>query len=158
MPPWVLRMRNSRPPMRAGSQPMPAFWVQPKRSPEGRSRSISGVTGRMPRGPGALERTSKRARSPESRISAIGIGMEGSAEPLSYRAELADPLHIRIDLLESRGDFEGRIADRIGVEAVHHGPHFEQRPGRGTAAVGRFLLLRGRGIGAGLLASEAEAA
>src|SRR3954471_20304601 len=69
MPPWVLRMRNSLPPTAAGSQPMPAFWVQPKRSPEGRLRSISGVMGSDPWGPGDLERTSKRVGSWESRIS-----------------------------------------------------------------------------------------
>src|SRR5712671_3115834 len=69
MPPWVLRMRNSLPPTAAGSQPMPAFWVQLKRSPEGRLRSMSGVMGRAPWGPGDLERTSKRVGSWESRMS-----------------------------------------------------------------------------------------
>ena len=38
----------------AGSQPMPASCDQPKRSPEGRWISISGVTGSAPTGPGAL--------------------------------------------------------------------------------------------------------
>ena len=35
-------IRNSLPPSAAGFQPMPAFCVQPNRSPEGRSRSIFG--------------------------------------------------------------------------------------------------------------------
>ena len=35
-------------------QPMPAFWVQPNRSPDGRSRSICGVSGSEPDGPGRV--------------------------------------------------------------------------------------------------------
>ena len=42
----------------AGSQPMPASCDQPKRSPEGRVSSISGVKGSAPAGPGAVERMS----------------------------------------------------------------------------------------------------
>ena len=39
---------------------MPAFWVQPKRSPLGPSRSISGVSGRLPAGPAPTVWTSRR--------------------------------------------------------------------------------------------------
>ena len=46
-PPCVLRIRNClRPSSSAGSQPMPAFCVQPNRSPLALSRSISSVSGR----------------------------------------------------------------------------------------------------------------
>ncbi len=31
---------------------MPAFWLQPNRSPDGRSRSMSAVSGSVPDGPG----------------------------------------------------------------------------------------------------------
>ena len=34
-PPWVLRIRNGSRPTSDGSQPMPAFWVRPNRSPRG---------------------------------------------------------------------------------------------------------------------------
>src|SRR6185437_8135733 len=50
----------------AGFQPMPASWLNPKRSPEGRSRSISGVSGSEPTGPGARLGTSKSFGSSES--------------------------------------------------------------------------------------------
>ena len=68
MPPWVLRMRISLPPIRCRSQPMPAFMAQPNRSPEGRWSSISAVMGRVPARAGALERTSNREASPVSRM------------------------------------------------------------------------------------------
>ena len=45
------------------SQPMPAFCVHPKRSPDGRSRSISGVSGSDPAGPAACVVTFRIARS-----------------------------------------------------------------------------------------------
>ena len=51
MPPCVDSIRNSLPPSAAGSHPMPAFCVQPNRSPDGRSRSISAVSGSAPAGP-----------------------------------------------------------------------------------------------------------
>src|SRR5262249_33764978 len=54
-------MRYCGRPSSRGSQPMPAFWVSPKMSPLGRSRSISAVRGRRPRGPGAALFTSKRS-------------------------------------------------------------------------------------------------
>jgi tetratricopeptide (TPR) repeat protein len=38
---------------------MPAFWLQPKRSPDGRVRSISAVNGSEPAGPAALDVTSR---------------------------------------------------------------------------------------------------
>src|SRR5688572_4480047 len=67
MPPWVDRIRNSRPVIAAASQPMPAFWLQPNRSPDGRSRSISAVNGSAPDGPGTRVATSNSARSWESK-------------------------------------------------------------------------------------------
>src|SRR5215472_12346781 len=54
-------MRYCGRPSSRGSQPMPAFWVSPKMSPLGRSRSISAVRGRRPRGPGDALFTSKRS-------------------------------------------------------------------------------------------------
>src|SRR5690349_21024814 len=69
MPPWVLRMRTSLAPRAAGSHPMPAFCVQPKRSPDGRASNISGVSGSDPWGPGAVDCTSNNDGSPESRMS-----------------------------------------------------------------------------------------
>ena len=47
---------------------MPAFWVKPKRSPEGQSVSISSVKGSDPAGPSALVVTSYMEGSEESRI------------------------------------------------------------------------------------------
>ena len=55
-------------------QPMPAFCVQPKRSPDGRSRSISGVNGSEPAGPAACVETSKSAGS------CVSKGLEATAE------------------------------------------------------------------------------
>src|SRR2546429_181517 len=52
-------MRISFAPSACGFQPIPVFWAQPNKSPEGRVTSISGVTGNEPRGPGAFERTSQ---------------------------------------------------------------------------------------------------
>ena len=58
-PPWVLRIRNgSAVDLACRSQPMPAFWVRPNRSPEGQERSISSVSGRVPEGPSEAVRTS----------------------------------------------------------------------------------------------------
>ena len=55
-PPCVLRIRNCLRPSSRGSQPMPAFWVSPNRSPLGRFSSISSVSGSAPAGPGAFVR------------------------------------------------------------------------------------------------------
>jgi hypothetical protein len=57
---------TSVPPSFAGSQPMPAFMVQPKRLPLGAVRNISGVNGRLPAGPCAFVRASNREAWPES--------------------------------------------------------------------------------------------
>ena len=46
-------MRNWSRPTFDASQPMPAFWVRPKTSPEGLSRRNSGVSGSAPEGPSA---------------------------------------------------------------------------------------------------------
>ena len=62
------RIRNSLPPSAAGCHPMAAFWVHPKRSPEGRVRSISAVNGRTPGGPAAWVEISNREGSPESKL------------------------------------------------------------------------------------------
>ena len=67
MPPCVDRMRIPCRQCADGSQPMPAFCDQPKRSPEGRSRSISGVNGSAPLGPGTRVRISVSAGSSESK-------------------------------------------------------------------------------------------
>ncbi len=56
-------MRPSSP----GSQPMPASCDQPKRSPLGRSRSISSVKGSRPAGPAALVFTRSKSSPPPRR-------------------------------------------------------------------------------------------
>ena len=66
-PPCVLRIRNSGSRSLAGSQPIPALWVKPKRFPEGSRSSISGVNGSAPAGPGAWVATRVRLRSGDSR-------------------------------------------------------------------------------------------
>src|SRR4051812_38969138 len=68
-PPWVERRRTCLPPSASGAHPIPAFWDQPKRFPEGSPTSISGVIGNEPAGPGAWVRTSKIAGFPESKRS-----------------------------------------------------------------------------------------
>ncbi len=60
-----------------GSQPMPAFWLRPKRLPEGAVSSISGVMGSRPRGPGAWVATSSSLRVVVSRTEVremVGMG------------------------------------------------------------------------------------
>ena len=57
-PPCVLRIRYGSRATSLGVQPMPAFCVRPKRSPEGQSLSISSVSGSEPAGPSALVVTS----------------------------------------------------------------------------------------------------
>ena len=54
------------PPIAAGSHPIPAFCDHPNKSPDGRSRSISGVKGSDPAGPGTRVRMSVRDGSSES--------------------------------------------------------------------------------------------
>src|SRR5579862_1253641 len=56
-------MRNSRRFNSEGFQPMPAFCVQPNRSPLGASRSNSSVRGSAPVGPAAVVCTSRTAGS-----------------------------------------------------------------------------------------------
>jgi len=77
MPPWVERMRNSGSRRRLGSQPMPAFWLRPKMSPEGWVRSISGVMGSEPSGPGAWVRTVPGSKLGDSRteVKVMGLGI-----------------------------------------------------------------------------------
>ncbi len=85
-PPWVLRMRTSEPMSFCGSQPMPAFWLRPKRLPEGAVSSISGVMGSWPRGPGAWVATSSSLRSVVSRTEArVMVGMGVSCSGLIVR-------------------------------------------------------------------------
>src|ERR1700679_3688760 len=60
-PPCVLRIRNSGSSKRAGAQPMPAFWLRPKRFPEGCWISISGLNGSAPELPGACVRTEAKS-------------------------------------------------------------------------------------------------
>src|SRR4051812_44164442 len=69
-PPCVLNSNTSVPPSFAGSQPMPASCVSPKRSPEGRFSSISAVMGNAPFGPWPVLRRLKSDESPESVIDA----------------------------------------------------------------------------------------
>ena len=52
---------------RRTSQPIPAFWLRPNRSPEGQSRSIASVSGSAPAGPSAFVFTSPQTSSGESR-------------------------------------------------------------------------------------------
>ena len=52
---------------------MPAFCVSPKRSPEGRVSSISGVSGSDPLGPCALVWMSNRDSSPESMMELMAV-------------------------------------------------------------------------------------
>jgi hypothetical protein len=68
-PPWVLRIKTSGPPRRAGSHPMPAFIVSPNKLPEGWVRSISAVSGRDPAGPRACVTTPCKSRFGDSRTS-----------------------------------------------------------------------------------------
>jgi len=76
MPPWVLRIRNSGSSRCAGFQPMPAFWLRPKRLPEGWVSSISGERGREPCGPGAWVVTAPKSKPWVSRMDAAGsVGM-----------------------------------------------------------------------------------
>ena len=49
----VLRTRNCLRNNSDGRQPMPAFWLNPKMSPLGRSTNISAVNGSVPLGPAA---------------------------------------------------------------------------------------------------------
>ncbi len=55
---------------------MPAFWLRPKRSPEGQCRSISSVSGKVPWGPSALVFTSFQSRPDESRSSLVRETLE----------------------------------------------------------------------------------
>ena len=59
MPPCVERMRNSAPPIADGSQPMPAFCVQPKTSPEGRDAQHLGGQRQRAHGAGHVRRDVK---------------------------------------------------------------------------------------------------
>ncbi len=72
MPPCVLRIRNGSRATSPDGQPMPAFWLRPKRSPEGQSRSIVSVSGSDPAGPSARVVTSRIAGSVGSIRSAAG--------------------------------------------------------------------------------------
>ena len=59
---------------------MPAFWLRPKRSPEGQCRSISSVSGRAPCGPSAFVLTSSQSSPGESRsVSGLGDADLGDA-------------------------------------------------------------------------------
>jgi hypothetical protein len=60
---------------------MPAFWLNPKRLPEGAVSSISGVMGNKPRGPGAWVDTSSSLRAVFSRTDA----REMAGMVVSYR-------------------------------------------------------------------------
>jgi hypothetical protein len=53
--------------MWAGFQPMPTFWLRPKRLPEGWVRSISAVMGRAPEGPVAWVATAESSKPGLSR-------------------------------------------------------------------------------------------
>jgi hypothetical protein len=54
---------------------MPAFWVSPNRFPLDDVRSISGLTGSLPEGPGAVVLRLKMPSSPESRIRGFAMGI-----------------------------------------------------------------------------------
>ncbi len=87
-PPWVLRIRTSEPSSFCGSQPMPAFWLRPKRLPEGAVSSISGVMGSRPRGPGAWVATSSSLSVVVSRTEArvmVGMGFSCSGSIVRCR-------------------------------------------------------------------------
>src|SRR3954452_6310 len=74
MPPWVDSIRNSRPLSADGVHPIPAFCVHPNRSPDGRSLSISGVSGSDPDGPAAWVLTFRIAASSGSKgLVATGV-------------------------------------------------------------------------------------
>ena len=65
-----------------GSQPMPAFWVRPKRLPEGSLSSISAVRGRTPAGPGECVATSSSlrvlvSRTEEREMVGMGVSCQG---------------------------------------------------------------------------------
>jgi hypothetical protein len=62
---------------------MPAFWLSPKRLPEGAVSSISGVIGSRPRGPGAWVATSSSLSVVVSRTEArvmVGMGVSSSVD------------------------------------------------------------------------------
>ena len=98
MPPCVDRIRNSRPPSADGFQPMPAFCVQPNRSPDGRSRSISGVSGSEPDGPWRV-----RMDVVQRRIGGVegvrhGFKVQGSeVQGSRFRFEVRDILRYRYE-------------------------------------------------------------
>src|SRR5260370_30235486 len=77
---------------------MPASCAQPNKSPDGRASNISGVMGREPRGPGALERTSYRVASPESVIfsKAMGIGNSDATTRRTFLTALSAASYTRI--------------------------------------------------------------
>src|ERR1035441_5444158 len=83
-------MRNSGSRSREGSQPMPAFWLSPKRLPEGWVSSISAESGREPDGPGAWDSTLGKlgdSRTDASEIVSIaGLAFESSYSNPSIRA------------------------------------------------------------------------
>ncbi len=69
----MLRIRNSGSSSRAGSQPIPAFWLKPKRLPEGSVSSISAVSGSAPSGPAACVATRSNPASSVSNTDATEI-------------------------------------------------------------------------------------
>src|SRR6267142_2243545 len=139
MPPWVLRIRNCGLPSSRGSQPMPAFWVRPKMSPLGLSRSCSAVIGSAPCGPAPAVTTSNAVGSEVSRSSSagevfIGAGYAESLRPSSKagrqcREHMICPLFVASDLSALRavaGQSVGREADHAlpagGAGAGHDDP------------------------------------
>src|SRR3954452_8062761 len=82
MPPWVDSIRNSRPLSADGVHPIPAFCVHPNRSPDGRSLSISGVSGSDPDGPAAWVLTFRIAASSGSK----GLVATGASQSISGSA------------------------------------------------------------------------
>src|SRR5437762_10277255 len=75
MPPCVERIRYSFPPSNAGSHPIPAFCVHPNKSPDGRSRSISAVSGSVPAGPATRVRTFMSSSSSKSNGLDVIVGV-----------------------------------------------------------------------------------
>ena len=76
MPPCVLRIRTSGRRIASGCQPMPAFCVQPKRSPLGRSSRSAGSSGRAPAGPGRAVSTVSRTERSDSQVRSASAGNE----------------------------------------------------------------------------------
>ena len=124
IPPWLLRIRTWAPSISFGLQPMPAFWLNPKRSPDGHFLSISGDKGSFPDGPSAWVRILKIPSSSTCRNDfpaiVIGPGPEKRAPALRPpRLFSVFPLgseEFRIHFLVPLVEFFAHLGDLPGMD------------------------------------------